>query len=1035
MVKADPKCDYYADLELPPSAEANEIKRQFKKLDRNPGKELEFNSKFQAIQSAHEVLTDPAQRARYDADRRKNGLLHTYSSPLRPNPPPKAAASNFPPPPQRTPQAPNRTSYNPQSSSGASRYSAYMRADPNNSYKSPADDAKARANAFKAWEQMRHGQGVPPQARPVPPRPTNNPAFQSTRETGSFPPQEQPQRTPWDQTKEPHAGFPKMARSNTTRVPKKGGFAPGFSAGDEPPARNTSAYFNVSKGEKSDTSRSNFESRPAPPPPPASSNHRTSQRRPDPLKPFRPQPSAEDIMANNERLSTPYATSGGEKTYFSTGFSRPSSAREGTSGGDVYDSEPPNSRSPIPANGLAAAQRGHHSASPKMRGPRPVSISSTSSSSSDESLREGEEELYTSAGQPRGPQHRAPNGHLRPSYKSFVGPEDVAGEKHLPPRSRSDAADSTSKSGPKPQLADTNLDAGQAEGFMEHRMKHEAERTHGTQGSTFSGPHASEASRPQQRPLHRRKSWHDKYGDAGQDQARNNPGRPATGGQPANPSMYDAGFDPNFLAPSSSQSWCRQWPFGGPRTSTTARRPSTPLPNWAIPSCISPLGRPTAKQPSPLHSSSTPPLVGSANNVTVDSFNFPPGNQVPKAHPPPLRSHSSDTISVNFSPSDWHGKFTGKPEEYFDPQKRKNNASRGRSSPTKRQAPTAAQAQSIPPVEGPELPNGSSQMPPPPPPQGSSQEEMYSPDKWAPYFKPGTLHWPPPPPPPGAPTRVASRKRPVTPSRRVSKTTKRPTVPKPASVAPAVDAADKNGNEVTPNGLESGSSHDSGNGTPMDLDPGNSPPNGADATDSRRTSNHVDIRDTSPRPPIPPRATVPPRKPTPQDSHLGLGDFKNVAPFAPNQEGIKNLDDLSTALPFESKASVQPTKTPSPQKLALPQPPKPPEAPQVLTQSSWDHYIATMRSYMAAWNAFNTQMLAHFNERQASNESASAAEWISAVGVGTEKWGYGKYMQGVEEDFTVRAHWEVSWEKHRECVRALGAVRERLLGGPNRAVR
>lgn len=32
MVKADPKCDYYADLELPPSADAAEIKKQFKKL-------------------------------------------------------------------------------------------------------------------------------------------------------------------------------------------------------------------------------------------------------------------------------------------------------------------------------------------------------------------------------------------------------------------------------------------------------------------------------------------------------------------------------------------------------------------------------------------------------------------------------------------------------------------------------------------------------------------------------------------------------------------------------------------------------------------------------------------------------------------------------------------------------------------------------------------------------------------------------------------------------------------------------------------
>ncbi|KAI4218445.1 MAG: hypothetical protein LQ349_008716 [Xanthoria aureola] len=944
MVKADPKCDYYADLELPPSAEATEIKRQFKKLalkyhpDRNPGKELEFNSKFQAIQAAHEVLTDPAQRARYDADRRKNGLLHTYSSPSRPNPPPRAAASNFPPPPQRTPQAPNRTGFAPQSAGGTSRYSAYMRADPNNSYKSPADDAKARANAFKAWEQMRHAQGVPPQARPVPPIP-KNPTFQPTREAGSYPPQGPPQRPPWDQTKEPHAGFPKMARSNTTRVPKKGGFAPGFSVGDEPPARNTSAYSHVSKGEKVDGPRSNSESHPAPPPappppPPASSSQRSSQKRPDPLKPFRPQSGAEEILANNERLSTPYATSGGEKTYFSTGFSRPTSARDGTSADDVYDSEP------NPKNASATSQRGHRSASPKMRSARPVSISSTSSSSSDESLREGVEQLYTSAGQSRGPQHRAQNGHLRPSYRPYTGVDDAFT--------------------PHPHPASSKVDPGQTEGFMEHRKKHEAERTQGIQDPTSSASHASHTSRPQQRPLHRPKSWHDRYGAGDQDQARNNFDRPRTGDRPAKPSMYDA-----------------------------------------------------------------------------SGFTFPHETNAPPARPSPLRSHSSDTISVNFSPSDWHGKFRGKPEEYFDPPPRKNNASRGRSSPTKRQAPTINQVQPTPPVEGSELPNGGSPLPPPPPPpQGSSQEQKYSPDKWAPYFKQGTFNWPPPPPPRpvGATARGTSRKRPITPSRRSSKIVfKRPAVPKPASVAPAVDAADDDANGATSSTLGSGSSQDSGNGTPMDLDTGNSLPHGAGAANVRDTSNHVDGRDTTPRPPIPPRATIPPRKPTPQDSHLGLGDLKNVAPFAPNEEGINDLGDLKTTLPFESKASGQPTKPPSPQKLALPQPPRPPVAPAALTQSSWEQYMAMMRSYMTGWNVFNGQMLAHFNERQASSESASAADWINAVGAGTEKWGYGKYMQGVEEDFTVRTHWDVSWEKHRECMRALGGVRERLLGNSARA--
>ena len=32
MVKADPRHDYYADLELPPGATGEEIKKQFRKL-------------------------------------------------------------------------------------------------------------------------------------------------------------------------------------------------------------------------------------------------------------------------------------------------------------------------------------------------------------------------------------------------------------------------------------------------------------------------------------------------------------------------------------------------------------------------------------------------------------------------------------------------------------------------------------------------------------------------------------------------------------------------------------------------------------------------------------------------------------------------------------------------------------------------------------------------------------------------------------------------------------------------------------------
>lgn len=898
-----------------------------------------------------------------------------------------------------------------------------MGTDPTNANKSPADEAKARANAFAAWEQMRHAQGVPPQARPVPPRPTKTAAFQPMRETGSYPPHEPPPRTTWDQTNEPHPGFPKMARSNTTRVPKKGGFAPGFSAGDEPPARNTSAYFNVLKGDRLDKSRPAFESRPVPPPPPpppppVPTNHRSTPKRPNPLKSFRPQQGAEDPFTSNERISTPYATSGGEKTYFTgTPFGRPTNSREGPTSGDVYDSEPIEKNSPLKKTESATSQRGHHSASPKLRSPRPVSVSSTSSSSSDESLREGVQQLYTSAGMARGSQSRNVNGHLKPTYKPFVGVESVGEGKGLPPRSRSDAADNQSKFAQKPPSAGSTIDPGLTEGFMEHRLKHEAERTQGLQDSARSPPRPNDIDRSQQRPLHRPKSWHEKYGATGQDQAKGNSGGPATVNESAKPSMYDAhGFGPTFFIP-SSHTWSQQWPFGGSKPLTTIECPKMPLPYWAIPSCITPLRRNTTQGSPGIRSQSrsfpTDPIIQQedADEILHRSFTFPNSANGQPAYPPPLRSHSSDTISVNFSPSDWHGKFTGKPGEYFEPPPRRTDVTRGRTSPTKRQTPSSNVAHTAPPAEGAEIPNGTSHMPPPPP--RADQKDEYSPDKWAPYFRPGQLNWPPPPPSSGITTRGVSKKRPKTPSRRASKTVfKRAAVPKPASVAAAVDDAD---DDTTSSILESVSSHTSGDGSAMDLDTSTSPPSGG----RRRLSNLDDAKEATPRPPVPPRSTGPPHTQPPRDNtRLDLGDLKNVAPFVPNQEGIKNLNDLTTALPFDSKPSVVPADPPlSPRKLELPRPPKPPVAPETLTQGSWDRYLAAMRVYMSEWNAYNTKMLAHFNERQTSVESTL-----------TENWGFGKYMQGLEEDFRVREHWDVSWERHRECMRALGAVRAKLLG-------
>jgi hypothetical protein len=38
--------------------------------------------------------------------------------------------------------------------------------------------------------------------------------------------------------------------------------------------------------------------------------------------------------------------------------------------------------------------------------------------------------------------------------------------------------------------------------------------------------------------------------------------------------------------------------------------------------------------------------------------------------------------------------------------------------------------------------------------------------------------------------------------------------------------------------------------------------------------------------------------------------------------------------------------------------------------------------------------------------------------------GFTAYLRGVEEDFVVREHWSVAWERHRECILQLGQIRD-----------
>ncbi|KAJ5407345.1 hypothetical protein N7465_008629 [Penicillium sp. CMV-2018d] len=313
MVKSDVRKDYYADLGLQPSAEAEDIKKQFRKLalkyhpDRNPGREVEFNAKFQAIQAANEILSDPSQRLKYDTDRLRAGYGKCYGPP-RTNTQRKTQPPTYPPRPAPTSASTNSqyTKATPNTpSAGARRYASHARAGPQQ-FKQQ-DNAQTRADAFHGFNNMRGGQAPGWQGF--------DPA--TGRATGGAPgpgAQRHPFGTSAQSTRPKSAFEAHNSHSNAQSFKKKQGFAPGAAGGDEPMARNTSAYSN-NRAER----MSSQYFKPAVPP--------TAKK---PASPEPPQPkSRHSYTPEFERPSRSYAQAGkGEKTFFSsTGLGRSATMR------------------------------------------------------------------------------------------------------------------------------------------------------------------------------------------------------------------------------------------------------------------------------------------------------------------------------------------------------------------------------------------------------------------------------------------------------------------------------------------------------------------------------------------------------------------------------------------------------------------------------------------------------------------------------------------------------------------------------------
>lgn len=306
MVKADPTRNYYADLKVSANASENEIRKAFRGLalqyhpDRNPGRESEFVVKFQEIQAAHEILCDQAQRAKYDAERRKyrnlNIPANTPNTPrARPPPPPRNAYTTTTPsgsyyrapPPKPSPQQPRPPPPQQYASyaSGADRFTSKNFRQPPTAQRpdTRAKDAEARANVFTAWQKMKQPRAEEPRAY--------NPgaqANQSAQNAGNT--QHNPNGTPF-------------GRSQSTRVPSsRKGFDPGTPGGDEGQAR--SAYRNYA--------------RPAPTPP---------------MSTTPPKDAPEVPYAEGTRTRTPYHSSAsGERTSMFEGLGRSTSVRNSPTG-------------------------------------------------------------------------------------------------------------------------------------------------------------------------------------------------------------------------------------------------------------------------------------------------------------------------------------------------------------------------------------------------------------------------------------------------------------------------------------------------------------------------------------------------------------------------------------------------------------------------------------------------------------------------------------------------------------------------------
>ncbi|KAK0345711.1 hypothetical protein LTR94_009590 [Friedmanniomyces endolithicus] len=1084
MVKADIKHNYYTDLELPPACTIDDVKRQYRRLaliyhpDRNAGKEEEVVPKFQAIQTAHEVLSDPTLKFKYDSDRMKAGLYPSFrraqqTPQQQQQPPPSStpfpAASPYPPPPRRTqpgswsrPQ-PATTGAPPSGATptGADRFSNFTRSAPT----ARRDPMADRSSNFKAWQNLNTAQerqqqqqsrfasaGAPPttgqqspQPSPSRPRPppradTKLPSEDEIRAGMNYrkpaPPQFDPDRadarqTAWQSFQQSHGTTPGVGRSNTSRgTPRKPGFDPNVPGSDERPAAESSGYTSHRHRSEDFGRMPPGSAFPPPPPgpPPTSPTSPTAARHAfaETLRPSksRGEDSQQAPYAEGTRTRTPYANFVGEKTQFAReppeGLRRTASTHDTTklngNGGT-----PGRARSTSP---MGRAKGNEH---PQNGGRKPF-VEYSDSDVTDNGLSEDSD----NQGEQQPPESRpgtAPQSHT-PSGR----PKKVP----TPPSRHYQSNDGADHETPGMQqkgssknmyVDDSDFSDPLHETFKNFKSEEWRTRMFGTLPTYGAGLGNQRQSVPMPQwafpssvmPGSQRDSKGVKAcgtsSDSSDETAQRNNARSAgvTGETPA-PNWKSALF---FVQQELEKR------YGdvdeGLDMDVLVQLASTTSQGHS--SGHSFLDQIMARAVS-LFLDVTSSVASRMNRSTYAdtpdySFTFP-FNQDQFAHA--SKSRSEEQINTKFTPEGWNGQFTASGDYFAPPQPSTSTPGRKAVSPGKRQRSSglrqssASHGPSNLSVNGTTDAHGTA--------NGAPGEVKFSKEQWEKTFQDASWSWPPPPPP-NVPASLAGKGASRAPGRKASKAAARSAASSSHEQPHFVDE-DAQADAVGP-----GTGTDEADDDKMDID--STPPaqhqDQVPAADSTPTQQHHGEGNAK-------EARVRESENGTSNGHFqtNLDDLANVEPLAPkstNAAGLNSLSDVHSTLPFPSRASTtlpsrdDPKQTPQ---IQMPSLPKAPEPPTKLTKQSWHAFAAAFGAYLQAFHAFNTTMLQHFGsrERGAQDLMGAGMGWLEAAGDSADSVGFGGYLKGVREDERVRELWQVGCERHAEAVKGFEGVRERV---------